>query len=138
LNPEAAITESGEVWSVAFSPDGRRIAFGGWEKTIGLWDATRGTRIPTEKEDGDVFQVSFSPPDGKYLASSAVTADRQAVIVNVRDATTGEVVHSFPFQDHCSHPQRFLGPVLGFQRLPPHLIFDFIDALQSFPPSPCR
>jgi WD40 repeat protein len=88
--------EGGEVWSVAYSPDGRRIAFGGWEKTIGLWDTTRGTRILTEKEDGDVFQVSFSPPDGKYLASIAVTADRKAIIVNVRDATTGQVVRTLP------------------------------------------
>jgi WD40 repeat protein len=65
---------------VAFSPDGRRIAFGGWETTIGLLDASSGTGIPTVKEVGDVFQISFSP-DGKYLASSAITADRKAVIV---------------------------------------------------------
>jgi WD40 repeat protein len=63
---------TGWVYSVAFSPDGRTVALGGFGKTIILWDMT--TRQPAgELLTGSTFgvnSIAFSP-DGKILASGS-------------------------------------------------------------------
>jgi WD40 repeat protein len=40
---------TGEVSSVAFSPDGKRIVSGSWDQTLKVWDATRGQETVTLK-----------------------------------------------------------------------------------------
>ncbi|MEZ4632094.1 MAG: hypothetical protein R2880_15520 [Deinococcales bacterium] len=34
-----------DVWSVAFSPDGRSLASGSWDNSIKLWDIASQTQI---------------------------------------------------------------------------------------------
>ncbi|MFJ9590418.1 nSTAND1 domain-containing NTPase [Streptomyces acidicola] len=61
---------TGEVHSVAFSPDGKTLATGGNDGTIRLWDMTG--RRPSAVLDGlssQVQMVAFSP-DGKTLVTS--------------------------------------------------------------------
>lgn len=61
----------GGVYSVAFSPDGKTIASGSWDKTIKLWEVSTGKLIKTlTGHNSYVHSVAFSP-DGKSIASGS-------------------------------------------------------------------
>ncbi len=75
---------SERVWSVAFSPDGKRIVSGSSvDHTIKVWDAGSGAEVLTLPSDGPVFSVAFSP-DGKRIISGSM-----AGTVKVWDSATG-------------------------------------------------
>ena len=73
------------VWSVAFSPDGQRLASGSWDKTVKIWDSATGKELFSLKgHAGPVRSVAFSP-DGQRLASAS--ADQT---VKIWDSATGK------------------------------------------------
>ncbi len=61
-----------EVTSVAWSPNGERIASGGVDGTVQVWDARTGQPLHTytDPEDSPIASVAWSP-DGERIASSS-------------------------------------------------------------------
>ena len=59
------------IYSVAWSPDGKLIASGSYDRLVKLWDAATGKEWKNLQDHIDaVFAVAFSP-DGKHLASAS-------------------------------------------------------------------
>jgi predicted Ser/Thr protein kinase len=72
------------VFSVAYSPDGTRLASGSFDGTVKVWDARSGAELATLRgHAGAVWSVCYSP-EGTHIASAS--ADRT---IKVWDATSG-------------------------------------------------
>ena len=82
------------VISVNFSPDGKTLVSGSWDKTIKLWNVETGKEIRTLKgHDELVRSVNFSP-DGKTLVSGSL--DKTIKLWNVE---TGEEIRTLKGHD---------------------------------------
>jgi WD40 repeat protein len=65
----STLPEVYEVRGVALSPDGQRLATGGSDGTVQVWDVKRNTTTPIHTEQGGINELKFSPPDGRWLAT---------------------------------------------------------------------
>jgi WD40 repeat protein len=97
LPPPGGDPPSGmKVFAMAFSPDGRRVAWVDDSSTIRVWDV--GSRRPVvslahARGTAGLTSVAFSP-DGRRIATGTYQGG-----VKVWDADTGENVYAFPRQE---------------------------------------
>jgi WD40 repeat protein len=78
------------IFSVAFSPDGKRLVSASFDHTLRLWDIDRQQQIHTYTHHSDfVYAVAFSP-SGKAIVSAS--KDRT---VQLFDAETGKSLFTF-------------------------------------------
>src|SRR5207248_2186953 len=72
-NSAAQLTLKGHnspVKGVAYSPDGRFVASGSWDLTVGIWDVATGKKVHSLRDHTYVSHgVAFSR-DGQRLASA--------------------------------------------------------------------
>jgi WD40 repeat protein len=74
------MVHEGNVYSVAFSPNGKYVVSGSWDNTARVWEAATGKEISRIMHDGFVNSVAFSV-DGRYVVSAS--NDKTARVLEV-------------------------------------------------------
>jgi hypothetical protein len=72
--------------SLAFSPDGKALVSGGWDKAVRLWETATGKEVFRVEGLGFVNAVAFAP-DGRRVAAATGWADG---VIHVFEVPTGK------------------------------------------------
>jgi RNA polymerase sigma factor (sigma-70 family) len=86
-----------DITSVAFSPDGKKVAGGDLDGRVFIWNTTDGTEDKVLNVGKGVHAVAISP-DGKTLAAGSWKDDKLGE-VSLWDLKTGQVQHRMADQE---------------------------------------
>ena len=116
---DAPYGEYGDVYSIAFSSDGKYIATGSGHKTTTLWNANDGTHVinlntqsikrggsltPHSGHSEAVTSVAFSY-DGTLLATGS--KDHTAIVWNITNISSVPIVHTLKAHDRSVNKVTF-------------------------------
>ncbi len=92
------IGPTGDVFTLAWSPDGTRVAAAGHELLI--WDAQLGNLLV----DVSTFASDAAwSPDGRRIAVAEINAEQSATLLTLRDAASGELIASHGPSEHLHY-----------------------------------
>ena len=93
-------SSTGPIWSLAFRPDGKRLATSGMDFSIEIWDAARPPDYHVQY--GDIYFLAASP-DGRSIAGGGQFAGAGATVWGLRTERTFDRISSknrFTFTGH--------------------------------------
>ena len=83
--------QEGPIHALAFSPDGSRIAVGGIEEAVNVYNTDSGDKIETcAVPGGGAFVLTFAP-DGKQLLAAGFDG-----VLRTFDASSGKLIKDWP------------------------------------------
>lgn len=136
--PARLTGHSQTAFTLAFSPDGERLASGGEDTTVKVWDVPRARLLHSlGGHTWSIYDLAFSP-DGNSLASASKDST-----VRIWNPTTGELVHIFRGHPKDVYAVEFSpdGERLMTSGEGPELRFwDMLTGqeVMSIPTTPCR
>lgn len=86
---------SGAIFGISFSPNGKLLVGGGYDRRLHLWDVQTGkdTTPPFEGHIGPTNCVAFSPGEGDYLATGGEDGS-----ICLWETATGKLRHTLAAQ----------------------------------------
>jgi len=82
---------SNEILAVAFSPDGKQIAFASADNRVRLWNAATGAARHVLRHSRGLYAVAFSP-DGNQIVSGG---GKQAVLWDSATGASNRIIAQF-------------------------------------------
>ena len=89
LQPTVRIGHRSNVDFAAFSPNGRFIVSGSFDRTIKIWDAETGREIRTLKGHSDLVHFAGFSPNGRLIVSASSDST-----IKIWDAETGSEIRT--------------------------------------------